>query len=133
MKKRYVFLIIITLLIGVPMLSFMSSKQEEKKIVRNIADSNTTKELIEQYIRKYDPNAFTEKGIIKSYDFDSDTVSHHSLGGLDFFVYLNNDNDLYIQFSINSSGADGLAVESLVLSSKLNDMLDGKWYGEVYW
>ena len=52
MKKRYVFLIIITLLIGVPMLNFMASKQQMEQEMKDIVYEDKTKEVIEQYIKK---------------------------------------------------------------------------------
>ena len=52
MKKRYVFLIVVTLLIGVPILYFIASKQQMEQEMKNIVYEDKTKEVIEQYIKK---------------------------------------------------------------------------------
>ena len=127
MKKRYVFLIIITLLIGVPMLNFMASKQQMEQEMKDIVYEDKTKEVLEQYIKKIDPNAFTENGIIKSYKIDSKTIAHHRLGGIGFFIYINNDPDLYLRITLNSNNVGDSAVESSVISSKLDDLFGGEY------
>ena len=127
MKKRYVFLIIIALLIGVSMLNFMASKQQMEQEMKDIVYEDKTKEVIEQYIKKIDPNAFTENGIIKSYKIDSKTIAHHCLGGIGFFIYINNDPDLYLRITLNSNNVGDSAVESSVISSKLDDLFGGEY------
>ena len=70
MKKRYIFLIIITLLIGFPLLRFWGIKQEINQEMQRVARSERAKELIEEEIRREDPKAFTDEGIIRSYEID---------------------------------------------------------------
>ena len=127
MKKRYIFLIVVTLLIGVPILCFIASKQQMEQEMKDIVYENKTKEVIEQYIKKIDPNAFTENGIIKSYKIDSKTIAHHRLGGIGFFIYINNDPDLYLRITLNSNNVGDAAVESSVISSKLDDLFGGEY------
>lgn len=36
--------------------------------------------MMEEVIKELDPKAFTDKGIIKSYEIDYDTVKHNPMG-----------------------------------------------------
>ena len=67
MKKRYVFLIVLTLLIGLPLLRFWGIKQEINQEMQYTARSKYAKELMEEIIKRRDPKAFTDEGIIKNY------------------------------------------------------------------
>ena len=74
MKKRYIVLIAILIIIGVPMLNYYRMKQEINQEMQRTARSDYARELMEEVIKELDPKAFTDKGIIKSYEIDYDTV-----------------------------------------------------------
>ena len=131
MKKRYIFLIVILILIGVPMLSFMSSKQQMEQEIKNMVyDARITK-LIEKNIKEYDPNAFKNDGIIKSYEIDSKTISKNPMGGIGFLIYVNNLSDLYVRITLHSNNGGGLVVNSFNPSPELINLLEEK-YGQIY-
>lgn len=132
MKKREIFLIVITLFIGVPMLCFIASKQEIKQYMKDTVYGVRITELIEKNIKKYDPNAFTDDGIIKSYEIDSKTISQNPMGGIDFLIYVNNLSDLYFRITLRSNNGGGLVVSSFTPSPELINLLEGK-YGQIYW
>ena len=87
MKKRYIFLIVIILLIGVPMLELCAKKQEINQEIQYILRSEEGRELMEEKIRREDPKAFTEEGIIKSYEIDYNSVKHNPMGGFRVTTY----------------------------------------------
>ena len=131
MKKRYVFLIVVTLLIGVPILRFIASKQQmEQEMKEAVYDSMIT-ELIKKNIKEYDPNAFTDDGIIKSYKIDSETISQNPMGGIGFLIYVNNLSDLYVRSTLHSNNGGGLVVNSFNPSPELINLLEEK-YGQIY-
>ena len=99
MKKRYIFLIVLILLIVVPMLEFCAKKQ--------------------------DPKAFTEEGIIKSYEIDYNSVEHNPMGGFTVTTYMNNDKELYMRFSFDKDRGY-LDIGGITFSGKLDDMLEGR-------
>ena len=121
MKKRYIFLIVITLLIGLPLLRFWGIKQEMQRVAR----SYRAKELIEKKIRREDPKAFTDEGIIKSYEIDYNSVEHNPMGGFTVTTYMNNDNELYRRFLFDNYGGY-LDIGGGSISGKLSDMLEGQ-------
>ena len=124
MKKRYIFLIIITLLIGLPLLRFLGMKQEMQYTAR----SYRAKELVEEVIKEQDSKAFTGEGIIKSYEIDYDTVKHNSMGGFSILAYVNNDKELYFRFLFDKH--HGLGIGTYSMSSKLDDILREAYYTE---
>ena len=128
MKKRYIFLIIITLLIGLPLLRFWGMKQEINQEMQYTARSVRAKELMEEVIKEQDPKAFTDEGIIKSYEIDYDTVKHNSIGGFSILTYVNNDKELYFRFLFDKH--HGLGIGTYSMSSKLDDILREAYYTE---
>ena len=128
MKKRYIFLIVILILIGVPILNFYRMKQEINQEIQRVARSDSAKKMMEEVIKEQDPKAFTDKGIIKSYEIDYDTVKHNPMGGFSVSVYVNDDKDLYFRFLFDKH--HGLGIGTYSMSSKLDDMLRGIDYAE---
>ena len=124
MKKRYIFLIVILILIGVPMLNFLLIKQRINQEMQRVARSGSAKKLIEEIIKRQDPKAFTDEGIIKSYEIDYDSVEHNPRGGFSMFAYVNGDKDLYFNFSFDNYS--GLKIGIYSMSRKLNHMLRGE-------
>ena len=124
MKKRYIFLIIILLIIlsiiGFPILKFFitqyATRQEEIAIVK----SDRIRTAIEKSIKKIDSKALTDEGIIKSYKIDYNSVKDKSLQGFTVTVYVNNDKEQFIVFLITSSNSRLVTEERF--SHKLNEM-----------
>ena len=128
MKKRYIFLIIITLLIGLPLLRFWGIKQEINQEMQYTARTKYAKELMEEIIKRRDPKAFTDEGIIKNYEIDYDSVEHNPMGGFSVFAYINGDKELYFNFSFDKH--HGLGIGTYSMSSKLDDILREAYYTE---
>ena len=114
------------------MLCFIASKQEIKQYMKDTVYGVRITELIEKNIKEYDPNAFTDDGIIKSYEIDSKTISQNPMGGIDFLIYVNNLSDLYFRITLRSNNGGGLVVSSFTPSPELINLLEGK-YGQIYW
>ena len=127
MKKRYIFLIVILILIGVPMLNFFAMKQEINQEMQSIVKSKRAKELMEEVIKEQDSKAFTDEGIVKSYEVDYDSVKHNPMGGFSVLVYINGDEELYFRFLFDKH--HGLGIGTYSMSSNLDDILRGELYG----
>mgnify|MGYP002739562032 FL=1 len=125
MKKRYIFLIVLILLIVVPMLEFCAKKQETNQEIQYILRSEEGRELMEAGIMREDPKAFTEEGIIKSYEIDYNSVEHNPMGGFTVTTYMNNDKELYMRFSFDKYRGY-LDIVGGSISGKLSDMLEGR-------
>ena len=105
------------------MLNFYRMKQEINQEMQRVAKSERAKELIEEEIRREDPKAFTEKGIIKSYEIDYNSVKHNPMGGFSVTTYMNNDKELYMRFSFDKYHGY-LDIGGGSISGKLSDMLE---------
>ena len=96
------------------------SKEEMIKVVK----SEEAKKAIEDGLKSLDKDALTEKGIIKSYEVDYDSVKHNPMGGIMFDIYINNDKELYIRKTL-VKGIDGnLTSGGGGYSSKLDRLLE---------
>ena len=111
------------------MLRFWGMKQEINQEMQYTARTKYAKELMEEIIKRWDPKAFTDEGIIKSYEIDYDSVEHNPMGGFSIFAYVNGDKDLCFNFSFDNY--NGLKIGIYSMSRKLNHMLRGEWYGRL--
>jgi len=121
LKTWHITLIVIASIILLIMLPYLSMQIEMQMVVR----SREVRELIEEYIKREDPKAFTEEGVIKSYKIDYGSVYHNPMGGVEVEVYMNKDKELYVGFTIGKKNGE-LVRESFSISYKLNKLLQGE-------
>ena len=96
------------------------SKEEMIKVVK----SEEGKKIIEEGLKNIEKDALTEKGVIKSYEVDYDSVKYNPMGGIMFDIYINNDKELYIRKTL-VRGIDGnLTSGGGGYSSKLDRLLE---------
>lgn len=96
--------------------------QKHQKMVK-IATSKEAKEFYEEIMTKHDPKAFTEEGIIKSYNIDTKKLYHNPMGGVEVTVYINNDKQMSFQFGIIIDSSERLYSSGYVMDSKLGNLL----------
>ena len=75
-------------------------------IIRNheivqIVKSDEVKEIIESNLKKRHKGALEEGNIIQSYEVDKDSIFVSPMGGIKFRVFINNNKEIYVNFSIN--------------------------------
>lgn len=128
MKKIFViFLTIITLssamfLGGCSMLNSRSEKEEMIQIV----ESQKSKKLIEEMLRKKDPEALTEKGIIKKYTINEKNLKYNPMGGLIVELIINDDPELTITTTLMEESDGKLEHTGYVISGELAKKLRGE-------
>jgi len=120
MQKRYIFLIIILLIIGFPILKFFTAQYALKQKEIAVVKSDKAQSAIEKCIKKIDPKALTDEGIIKSYKIDYNSVKDKRLKGFTVTVYVNNDKEQFIVFLIDSLTSPSVAKSGF--SHKLHEM-----------
>ena len=92
-RRRLVFSVIVVGLliwIGSKVKDHLEFQQEMVRIVH----SKEVKELIIHDLKQEDPDAFTEKGKIQSYEIDDETIEHNPMGGIMFEVIINGDKEI---------------------------------------
>ncbi|RSI11738.1 DUF1310 family protein [Streptococcus sanguinis] len=128
MKKIFViFLSIIT--ISSAMLlggcSILNSRSEKEEMIQ-IAESQKSKKLIEEMLRKKDPEALTEKGIIKKYTINEKNLKYNPMGGLIVELIINDDTELTITTTLMEDSDGKLEHTGYVISGELAKKLRGE-------
>lgn len=119
LKTWHITLIVIASIILLIMLPYLSMQIEMRMVVR----SREVRELIEEYIKREDPKAFTEEGVIKSYKIDYGSVYHNPMGGVEVEVYMNKDKEQYIYFLIDKYNGR-LELQGTTVSKKIYEQLE---------
>ena len=68
--------------------------QEFQNEMFRIVHSEEVRELIEEDLKRKDPNALTDKGKIHSYKIDDSSIKHNPMGGIMFDIIINDDPDI---------------------------------------
>lgn len=102
-------------------------QEHEKQYFISVAKSEEAHKLIEDYLKEMDKDALTDKGKIKSYTVDYDTVHKHPMGGFTVKVYINDDKDMDITFDFDKPNIVGedpkLTIVGSVISVELDEMV----------
>ena len=103
---RYIFrMLLLGILIwgGLLVKNHLEFQQEMVRIVH----SKEVKELIVHDLKQKDPDAFTEKGKIQSYEIDDKTIEHNPMGGIMFEVIINGDKKITGSMGLWKRSEDG--------------------------
>ena len=93
-KKHKIILSVVSLFvaacIGVGLYLAHKNHEFQNEMTR-IVHSEEVRKLIEEDLKRKDPNALTEKGKIRSYKIDDRSIRHNPMGGIMFDVIINDD------------------------------------------
>lgn len=118
MKK---FLAIIVVIVGVFSLFVYMNTPSKKRMNEELRKPEVVK-LIEDNLKEYDKDAFTEKGIIKTYKIDYNETDYNPMGGINFTIYINGDRNLNIQDTLNKYSSE-YSLGAKLLSEDFSDLL----------
>ena len=93
-----------------------------------IVKSDEVKEIIESNLKQRHKGALEEGNIIQSYEIDKDSILLSPMGGIKFRVFINNNKEIYVLFSINKDPryTDGRLVnEGGGPSQEFKKLIDG--------
>ena len=128
MKKIFViFLSIITLSSGMILggCSMINSRSEQEEMIQ-IVESKKMKNVIEEGLKKIDPQALTPEGKIKSYEIDKKSLAQNPMGGLMFDLIINGDAELTLGYVITEDENGKFHRDGTVWSPKLTELMDGE-------
>ena len=94
----------------------------------HIVKSDEVKAIIENNLKQRHKGALEEGNIIQSYEIDKDSISLNPMGGIMFRVFINNNKEMYVNFSINKDPryTDGRLVnEGGGQSQEFKKLIDG--------
>ena len=84
-------------------------KVEQDEMVR-VVKGEEVKKIIEDNLKLRHKGALEEGNIIQNYDIDINSIFHSPMGGIKFKIYINNDEELYVFFTINKDRSSGKLV-----------------------
>ena len=104
----------------------MVNSGSEKEEMLQIVESRKAKKLIEEMLRKKDPEALTEKGIIKKYTINEKNLKYNPMGGLIVELIINDDPELTITTTLMEESDGNLEHTGYVISGELAKKLRGE-------
>ena len=122
-KKSMIILFSILAVIGITIGGCSMHQYQKKQEMIAITTSDEAKKVYEEYLKKEDPKALTEEGIIKSYEIDNESLYYNPMGGMEVTVYVNYDKDLEFQFGIIKDNEGILKSSGYIYSGKLAKLL----------
>ena len=128
MKKIFVIFLTIIMISSSMLLggcSMLNSRSEKEEMIQ-IAESQKSKKLMEEMLRKKDPEALTEKGIIKKYTINEKNLKYNPMGGLIVELIINDDPELTITTKLMEESDGKLEHTGYVISGELAKKLRGE-------
>ena len=125
-KSKLIVLIMVVFSLSLGGCSFFNGQSAKKQEMIQIAESKKAKDVIENLLRQEDPNALTDKGIIKSYKINENSLKYNPMGGLIIKVIINDDNNLTITTTLTEESDGKFEQNGYVISGELSDELRGK-------
>ena len=123
-KKSMIILISILAVIGIAVGGWSMHQYQKKQEMIAIATSDEAKKVYEEYLKKEDPKALTEAGIIKSYEIDKEKLSYNPMGGLMVRLFLNGKKDLRMNFNLIDNGDGTYSTAYYGYTGELNRILE---------
>ncbi|MBC2281686.1 DUF1310 domain-containing protein [Listeria welshimeri] len=126
MKKRWIIVLGITVItfLGLGVKFYMDEKKLNEEMM-NVVYSDEAKEVFEKRLTNLDAKAFTEEGIIQSYEIDKESIKRNPMGGINVTLIINGNSELYIKYTMNNFNGE-LSGGASVTSEKLTKLL-GDW------
>jgi len=112
---------LVAVLIGIGILGGCMNTPSKERMNEELKKPEVVK-LIDEAIKGFDKDAFTEDGIIKTYEIDYNKTKYSPMGGINFTIYINGDRNLNIQDTLNKYSR-GYSLGAKVLSPELSHLL----------
>ena len=93
----------VTACIGVGLYLAHKNQEFQNEMFR-IVHSEEVRELIEEDLKRKDPNALTDKGKIHSYKIDDSSIKHNPMGGIMFHIIINDSISMVGKMGIQKDG-----------------------------
>ena len=109
-KKHKIILSIISLFVAACIgvgLYLAHKNQEFQNEMFRIVHSEEVRELIEEDLKRKDPNALTDKGKIRSYKIDDSSIKHNPMGGIMFHIIINDSISMVGKTGLQMDGENG--------------------------
>ncbi|MBC1432527.1 DUF1310 domain-containing protein [Listeria welshimeri] len=127
MKKRWIIVLGITVItfLGIGVKFYMDEKKINEEMM-NVVFSDEAKRVFENGLKNLDAKALTGKGVINSYEIDKKSIKQNPMGGIDVTLYVNENPELYVFFTLNNTDDKKMIDDGGGNSAKLELLLEGK-------
>ena len=122
-KKSMIILFSILAVIGIAVGGCSMHQYQKKQEMIAIATSDEARKIYESHMKHRDSEALTEKGLIKSYKIDTETLEYNPMGGLMVRIYFNDDKELDFHFGLIKDNSGNYESYGYTVSPKLSSML----------
>ena len=127
-KKHKIILSVISLFVAACIgvgLYLAHKNQEFQNEMFRIVHSEEVRELIEEDLKRKDPNALTDKGKIRSYKIDDSSINHNPMGGIMFHIIINDSISMVGKTGLRMDGENGkIRTEGMTESAGLRALLE---------
>lgn len=96
----------VLILLGVGLYLAHKNQEFQNEMFR-IVHSEEVRELIEEDLKRKDPNALTDKGKIHSYKIDDSSIKHNPMGGIMFHIIINDSISMVGKTGLRMDGENG--------------------------
>ncbi|WP_036095995.1 DUF1310 family protein [Listeria floridensis] len=121
MKKFWLIVLGIVVIIGLGIgVKYYMDKQEMLKVVKS---EEAKKEYVD-ILRNLDKNALTDKGVIKTYKINDNSIKHNPMGGINVTLEINGSNNMILETTLNKY-EEKIEAGGVSYSSDLNQLLKG--------
>ena len=118
-KKHKIILITVSLFVAICLGGgmYMAHKNQEfQNEMTRIVHSEEVRKLLEEDLKRKDPNALTDKGKIHSYKIDDSSIKHNPMGGIMFEVIINGNKEITGSMGLRKYSEDG-PIESVGMNA----------------
>ena len=109
-KKHKIILITVSLFVAICLGGgmYMAHKNQEfQNEMTRIVHSEEVRKLLEEDLKRKDPNALTDKGKIRSYKIDDSSINHNPMGGIMFHIIINDSISMVGKTGLRMDGENG--------------------------
>lgn len=127
-KRRKMFMgfigLSVLILLGVGIYLAHKNQEFQNEMFR-IVHSEEVRELIEEDLKRKDPNALTENGKIRSYKIDDSSIKHNPMGGIMFHIIINDSISMVGKTGLQMDGENGkIRTDGMTESAGLRVLLE---------
>ena len=113
----------VLILLGVGLYLAHKNQEFQNEMFR-IVHSEEVRELIEEDLKRKDPNALTDKGKIHSYKIDDSSIKHNPMGGIMFNIIINDSISMVGKTGLQMDGENGkIRTDGMTESAGLQALL----------
>ncbi|MBM5605872.1 DUF1310 family protein [Listeria seeligeri] len=101
MKKKLIITlgVVVTIILVLGVKFYMDEKKLDEEMIKEVY-SDEAKEVFEERLKNLDPKAFTNEGVIQSYEIDKESIERNPMGGINVTLIINKESELNVTYTL---------------------------------